>query len=96
MGRYLARRVAFACLLVFVVASASLVLVEPSPMTMFVGKSDAGHLKGLKAAVSIWAGPLGAETDTLLDQGGVYNRFGDIPAGKWVRCVWNDTLSTGN
>ncbi|MCY2966044.1 MAG: hypothetical protein NT069_20840, partial [Planctomycetota bacterium] len=54
------------------------------------GKVDAPHNRNTLGTVSIYAGPLGAESDTQCDLVGVYNRFGDVPAGKWVRCVWND------
>ena len=43
-----------------------------------------------RATVSIWSGPLGAEVDTQHDLPLVYNRYGEVPAGKWVRCIWND------
>lgn len=71
-------------------ASAGLVLVQPVPMVSLLGKTDAAHNRGTTGTVSIYAGPLGGETDTLLDLTGVYNRMGDVPAGKWVRCAWND------
>ena len=67
-----------------------LVLVQPAPMLSLIGKVDGAHNRGTTATVSIYAGPLGGETDTQHDLVGVYNRFGDVPAGKWVRCVWND------
>jgi hypothetical protein len=71
-------------------SSAGLVLVQPAAMLSLLGKTDALHSRGAAGTVSIFAGPLGGETDTLLNLTGVYNRFGDVPAGKWVRCVWND------
>jgi len=71
-------------------SAAGLVLVEPAPMQTLLGKTDAAHNRNTLGTVSIWAGPLGAESDTLFDLTGVYNRYGDVPAGKWVRCIWND------
>jgi hypothetical protein len=71
-------------------ASAGLALVQPWPMVSLLGKTDGLHGKNARATVSIWAGPLGAEVDTQHDLPLVYNRYGEVPAGKWVRCVWND------
>jgi len=73
-------------------AEEGLVLVRRAPMGSVVGKLDGPHNRGTTATVSIWAGPLGNETDTQHDLVGVYNRFGDVPAGKWVRCQWNEQL----
>ena len=70
--------------------AANLVLVHPQPMLSLVGKTDGLHAKWTRATVSIWSGPLGAEVDTQYDLTLVYNRYGDVPAGKWVRCVWNE------
>jgi len=66
-----------------------IVLVAPAPMLSFIGKTDAAHAKGATGTISIYAGALGAETDTTIDMAGVYNRFADLDAGKWVRCAWN-------
>lgn len=71
-------------------ASLGLVLVQPAAMLSLLGKTDAAHGRGTAGTVSIYAGPLGGESDTLLNLTGVHNRYGDVPAGKWVRCVWND------
>ena len=70
--------------------AAGLVLVQPAPMRMFVGKTDAAHSKGATGTISIWAGPLGGESDTTADMTGVYNRFANVASGKWVRCEWNE------
>jgi len=67
-----------------------LVLVQPSPMRMFLGKTDASHSKGATGTISIYAGPLGSETDTTADMPDVYNRFANVGSGKWVRCEWNE------
>lgn len=71
-------------------AAAGLVLVQPQPMVSLLGKTDLPHLKNSTARISIWSGPLGFEVDTQHDLPFVYNRYGDVPAGKWVRCAWND------
>ena len=71
-------------------ASAGLALVQPQPMQSLLGKTDGVHGKFTRGVVSIWSGPLGAEIDTGHDLPLVYNRYGEVPAGKWVRCVWND------
>jgi hypothetical protein len=70
--------------------SAGLALVQPQPMLSLLGKTDGLHGKFTRGTVSIWSGPLGAEIDTGHDLSLVYNRYGEVPAGKWVRCVWND------
>ncbi|MFN0055921.1 MAG: hypothetical protein ACKV0T_27570 [Planctomycetales bacterium] len=70
-------------------STAGLVLVEPHPLLSFVGKTDAAHNKGATGTVSIFAGPLGSETDTLANMTGVHNRFANVASGKWVRCAWN-------
>jgi hypothetical protein len=70
-------------------ASAGLALVEPAPLLSFVGKTDGPHVKGTTGTISIYVGTLGSESDTTINMTGVYNRFADVDAGKWVRCAWN-------
>ena len=68
---------------------ASVVLVTHSPMLSFVGQTDASINKGTSGTISIYAGPLGSESDTTDNMSGVYNRFANVGSGKWVRCQWN-------
>jgi hypothetical protein len=75
-------------------ATTGLVLVQPSPMRMFIGKTDTAFGKGATGTISLWAGPLGAEVDTTVDISGVYNRFANVASGKWVRCEWNEETET--
>jgi hypothetical protein len=70
-------------------ASKTLALVIPEPMLEFVGKTPATINKGNAGTVNIFKGTLGAEVDTGQQMTGVWNRFADVFATKWVRVSWN-------
>ncbi|MBS0263893.1 MAG: hypothetical protein JSS02_18285 [Planctomycetes bacterium] len=67
-----------------------LALVTPLPMLTLRGKTLSGGLaKGTTGTITIYAGPLGSETDTGQTMAGVYNRYANAGSNKWVTCGWN-------
>ncbi len=66
-------------------ATNNTVLVLPVPMLQVYGKADADISKGSAGSFTIWAGTPGSETTTGITMAGIYNRWGDISSGSWVR-----------
>lgn len=56
---------------------------------LLLGKTDAAHAKGATGTISIYTGTTkGSETDSGRNIEGVYNRFADLAADKWVLLHW--------
>ena len=55
--------------------------------TGVLGKTDASHAKGATGTVSVWKGDHSADSGANIAS--VYNSFGAVSSGKWVKVDWN-------